>query len=275
VAVDAEQLELGTRQDGAQGRERLAARDRHAELLVLVRRRDELVPAGVHPGGDPEHHRSSHAALRCGVGHPADLRHGVQDDPAHPVVEGPRDLAIGLVVAVQPDVRPGNPRPDRHGELARAARIEPKPLLGHPARDRGAQERLACVVDVHGRTQGREGLGERLAERGGPSPEIRLVDHPRGGPVFRRERACVHAPDCEDASGGAGHAHRPHGRVEVCHIRSGALTPSRASPFASTVRVASFNHNRVRWTSVTGSSPTGVTRRWSYHLWYAPASSSR
>ena len=34
-------------------------------------------------------------------------------------------------------------------------------------------------------------------------------------------------------------------------------------------------HSRVRWPSVTGSSPRGVTRVASYHLWKSPASSSR
>src|SRR5690606_39563538 len=57
------------------------------------------------------------------------------------------------------------------------------------------------------------------------------------------------------------------GRRRGAHIRSGALTPSRSRPVASTWVVASLSHSRVRCASSTGCSPRGVTRHWSYHLW--------
>ena len=51
------------------------------------------------------------------------------------------------------------------------------------------------------------------------------------------------------------------------HILSGALTPSRNNPFRKTWPAASLSHKRVRCTSVTGSSPIGVTRQLSYQRW--------
>ena len=51
------------------------------------------------------------------------------------------------------------------------------------------------------------------------------------------------------------------GGMGAHYIRSGAVTPSRPSPLASTMRVASTSHSRARVRSVAGSSPIGSTRQ--------------
>ncbi len=59
------------------------------------------------------------------------------------------------------------------------------------------------------------------------------------------------------------------------YIRSGADTPIRFRPLRSTCPVASLSQSRVRCTSSTGASPSGITRQLSYQRWYDPASCSR
>ncbi len=55
---------------------------------------------------------------------------------------------------------------------------------------------------------------------------------------------------------------QPEGcEVGTTHIRSGAETPSRSSPLASTTRVASTSSSRARCRSDVSSSPRGSTRQ--------------
>jgi hypothetical protein len=54
---------------------------------------------------------------------------------------------------------------------------------------------------------------------------------------------------------------RPAGFVGVHHMRSGALTPSRPRPLASTTRVAATRSRRARWIGAGSSSPMGSTRQ--------------
>ena len=271
VRVDADELELRAGQDSEQGRHRLAARDRQAELLVLVRCGDVLVAPGVHARGDADHDRGSSASAvggvrGDGVGDAVHLDDRVDDDPADARVERAPDLRVGLVVAVQADVGPGHPGAQRDGQLAARRRVDPQPLLVRPAGHGGAQERLARVVHVdrgaHGAERGREGLP--VAAR--PGPEVRLVEHVGGRAVLGGQRAQVHPADAHGAVGPDAGARRPDLPVEA-HIRSGAPTPSRPRPLASTCRVASLSHRRVRCTSPSASSPSGVTRHCTYQAW--------
>src|SRR5690606_17012668 len=134
--------------------------------------------------------------------------------------------------------------------------------------------------DVHLGADRRERGPEGLAEGPGPGPQVGLVHQVGGGAVLGRERVDPQPAHVDDAAhaarrGGPGRARHRGAAGGRRHILSGADTPSRSSPLARTWRVASFSHSRVRCTSETSSSPKGVTRRWSYHLWYAPAISSR
>ena len=142
------------------------------------------------------------------------------------------------------------------------------PSSRHPAGHRGAEERLAGVEDVV--------AGERVAERAGPGPEVGLVEDVRRGAVLGDQLGQRHPADLEDAvdlargrrpqvarparwgrragaarTGPAGRRRRapsrPRGRP---HIRSGAETPSRPRPLASTVRVAATSTRRA---SLTGA----------------------
>ena len=274
MRVDAEQPQLGARQHGEQplhrGRVPVGRRDREAELLVLVGRRDVLVAARVHPGGHADHHRRAASRSRGdGVGDPVDLHERVDDDPADARVERPRDLRVRLVVAVQADVRAGDPGAQRDRELAARGGVDAQALLVHPARDRDGQERLARVVDVDARAD----LRERRLERARGSRGRGRAGRPRRGrrPGCRARRRASRTSTPADRHGTVGRPGDPGGPGLAgdrrAHIRSGALTPSRPRPLARTWRVASFSHRRVRCTSPTTSSPNGATRRWSYHLW--------
>src|SRR5207237_8910902 len=169
-----------------------------------------------------------------------------------------------------------------NGQLASGRDVEGEPFLLDPARNLRAEERLACVVDVDVRT-------ERLAKKSSPVTEVVLVQDVRGSVVLLGEIADVKATDGQHAIVAPLDRSRPDlwregvdvgrhlqprgsvvstlgvagtGRVRVAaHIRSGAETPSRPSPFDSTVRVASTSHSRARCRSVGSSSPTGRTRQ--------------
>src|SRR5690606_38272850 len=252
------------------------AREREPELLVLVRCRDVLVPTGVHTRRNADHDGRDDARLGREISDALDLAERVDDDPSDPCVARRTDLRVGLVVAVQADLSGGYASAQRDGELARRRRVDAQALGAHPARDGDREEGLSRVVDVHAGADRSEGGLEGLPVVPGPRAQVALVEDEGGSAVLCRELT--------DADAGEGHlavvvAHRSGGprRAEggARHMRSGAVTPRSSRPLASTWRVASLSHSRVRWVSETSSSPKGVTRRWSYHLWNAPASSSR
>ena len=195
VRVDAQQVQLGVgqhrEQRGHRGRVTVPARrDRQPELLVLVRGRDVLVPAGVHARGHAHHHRCGRSpALLDQRREALDLDERVDDDPAHAVLERSRELVVGLVVAVQADVRTRDARAQRDRELAARRGVHAQTLVVHPPRDRDRQERLARVVHVDPGAH----LGERGRERTpvarGTRAQVRLVEHVRGRSVLVGERA--------------------------------------------------------------------------------------
>ena len=186
-----------------------------------------------------------------------------------------------LLLPCSPIRAGGHLRPQRHGELAAGAGVQAQALLDHPAGDLGAQERLARVVHVGAAAQVGEGGVERRREVAGPGPEVRLVDHVGGGAVLGRDGDHVDVRDLEPAAaaaapdrarpqrrdqlvdvGGRAQPRRAEvalgvqrtGLVRAHYICSGADTPSRSRPRASTVRVASLTHSRVRCRSVISSS---------------------
>ena len=79
------------------------------------------------------------------------------------------DLGVGLVVAVQADVRAGHAAAQRDRQLATGRGVDAQALLVHPAGDSGAEERLARVVDVDVGADRGEGPREALAEGPGPA----------------------------------------------------------------------------------------------------------
>jgi len=267
VAVEAEEVEGGMVHDGAGGGERGPRRDGEPELLVLVPGGDELVGAGVDAGGDAEEGRGDDVELR---GDPADQVHlveGVDDDPAHAVGQRGADLAGGLVVAVQGDALGGHAAGQADRQFATAGGVEAEAVVPGELHHRDAGEGLGGVVHV----RAREATLRDEVDAGGLRPladasgQVGEVEDERRGSPLRRE---VGEPDAAEVRGlraawrderrrpGTGH-----------HMRSGAETPSRSRPFAMTRLVASFSQRRVRWASSTGSSPRGVTRQLSYHLW--------
>ena len=114
---------------------------------------------------------------------------GVDDDPAHPELDGPLELGDRLVVAVEADPvhREAGPLGDR--ELTAGADVEVQSLLGDPPGDRRTEERLACVVDVAAR--------EPVAERPGAGAEVLLVQDVRRGTVLGHQVGQPDSPDLE------------------------------------------------------------------------------
>ena len=111
---------------------------------------------------------------------PLDLVEGVDDDRPDPCGDGLAQLGDRLVVAVHADPLGREPGGKRDGELAAGAHVQAQALLGDPAGDRGAEERLAGVVDVF-RMRPRSG-------RVGPGapPQIRLVEQDHRRAVLAR-----------------------------------------------------------------------------------------
>src|SRR6478735_2137535 len=275
VAVQSEQAQrLGPGEDPPRGLEGVPAGQRQPELLVLVRRRDELVRVGLDPHGDTDEDRRDDTELGGNRGDALDLVEGVDDDAAHAVVEGIADLGDALVVAVQADPVAGDAGALGHGELAAGAHVEVQALVMDPARDLGAQEGLPRIEDVCATREALEHLGIRLLELPCARTEVVLVDD-----VCRRaEVTCqlgdAHPTDREDAVAPPPHGRRPEGRDEgvdvdrgleprgatialrvqrscfVCahgYILSGAAAPRRVSPLRKTIRTASASSSRAPW----------------------------
>ena len=183
--------------------------------------------------------------------------------------------------------REAGPQGDR--QFAAGADVQAKSGVVHPPGHRGAQERLAGVEDV--------AAGERFGVRPGAGADVTLVQqHERGavprGQVSYGEPAEVQYPVDPFSR------LRPDGRIDPVdvlgrrrrrrlgqhvgvprpgrmgrsahdiarslmpgYIRSGALTPSRPRPLASTTRVASHSHSRASVSAPGTSSPCGSTRQ--------------
>ena len=232
--------------------------------------------------GDPDEHvLHGSGVLRHRV-QPGDLQQGVHDHRTHPGRDTGPELVDGLVVAVHGDPIRGKSRLQGHGQLAPGAHVQRQTLLGHPTGDLDGEKRLGRVVHVL-----------RCAEGGGHLPaapaEVVLVDDEQRGAVGGREVAHVHPGQGDHAVLAPAGAARPHldrqlghrgggrgavgtvvgrGHVGVprtCgvrpHIRSGALTPSRASPVAKTCRVAAHRARRAECSGAGSSSPCGSTRQ--------------
>ena len=203
------------------------------------------------------------------VGEALDLVEGVDDDPADTELDGALELAQALVVAVEADALHREARPLGDEQLAARADVEVQPLLGQPAHDGRAEEGLAGVEDVvaanaslkarararksassrtyAGEPCSRDQVGQRdsadaehaVGLGGGLRPEQlgtsslgSLGSRSQAGPR-RAPSACAQPDGCE---------------VGTRHIRSGAETPSRRRPLASTVRVATTSISRARLT---------------------------
>ena len=245
------------------------AGEREAELLVLVRGRDELVGVRLDAHGDAGSSPAPVAPRSRGHGvEPGDLvRTSRRTTYPTPASTAATSSSIGLVVAVERDPLRREARPQRDRQLATAADVQAQPLVGDPAGDLRAQERLGGVVHRPRAERGGEIRGTRLRKSassmtnsGVPYRCCEVADVHAGqrdhtvrrrggrraatprGPARRGRRRCPGArprtrPWCSTpaCSGPAGWAFTA---VPSYQIRSGALTPSSPSPFASTRRAA-------------------------------------
>ena len=221
--------------------------------------------------------------------------------------------ATDLLLPCMPMRLAGKPAASATASSPPVQTSRPRPSSAIQRADRGAEERLARVVDVH--------AGERAGVGAGPGAQVVLVQEERRGAVLRDELG--HRDAAEGAArrrpGRPSRARSP-GRWRCCppagsaaarraarrraaappggrcgsrtaslrsargkqaaapiirsaslahHIRSGALTPSSRSPFASTTRVASLTQARVRLAAVISASPLGTMRHSSvsYQRW--------
>ena len=119
----------------------VAAGQREAELLVLVRGRDELVGVRLDADRDPDHHRDRvrRRAVLGQPGQPGDLVEGVDDDGADPGLHRGRQLGRRLVRPVQRDPLAAGIRPAAPASVHRPCR---RPA---PAPRRAASARSRCT----------------------------------------------------------------------------------------------------------------------------------
>ena len=206
VAVQAAQLERRLGEHRGDGLGRGAAVQAEAELAVLLAGGDVLVGVGLDARRDPQVDRLPHAGARrrrrrAGRARRRSRRRRARRRPGPPAPARRPTCCCRGTAAVRREAGA-----QRDGELAAGADVEPQPLLGHPARDRGAQERLGGVVDVAAR--------EGVAPGPAAGAEVGLVEHVRRGAELGRERPHVDAAELEDAVVGAAGAApaRPGGR---------------------------------------------------------------
>ncbi len=192
----------GVVEDPAARLERVPAGQREAELLVLVRGGDELVGVRLHPHGGPDEHRLPPTALLGQPGQPGDLGERVDHDPADAGVERLLQLGDGLVVAVEGDPVRRHLGPQRRGQLAAGADVEPEALLDHPA-----QRRRGCRTPW-----------PRSARRRPRTPA-----RSRGSGSGSRPRP-ARTPGCRTRSPGRGR--RPR-RARARRTRPGSRSPAR------------------------------------------------
>lgn len=109
MRVDPDEFERVERQRPPHGLGGLPVGERDPELLVLVRRGDELVRVRFDAHGHPDLHPLPLAQGLRDVGDPHDLLEGVEHDPPDTGLDGRTDLVHGLVVAVEGDAVGGHP----------------------------------------------------------------------------------------------------------------------------------------------------------------------
>ena len=92
-----------------------------------------------------------------------------------------------LLLPWKPTRSIGKPARSATAQLAAGADVEGEPVLGQPARDGRAEERLAGVEDVV--------AGEGVAEGAGPGAEVVLVEDVRRRAVLADQLGQRHSPD--------------------------------------------------------------------------------
>ena len=196
-----------------------ASVEREAELLVLVRGREEVVGLGVHAAVDAQQHGLRARRARSTIARAARSRSrlSMTIEPM-PTVDGPLELGDALVVAVEAEARGVGARGEGDGELAAGADVDGEALLGHPADDLGAtgtpcrrSRRAPARRAARPRPEGVEGArrvrahlvlvdhverrAESLAQRGGGDAAMRRTPSSSRaaacGPDARRERVRV------------------------------------------------------------------------------------
>ena len=238
---------------------RRAAGHRQPELLVFVCGGDELVRVRLDPDSETNVDVLDDAGLaRDGI-EALDFGDRVQDDVPDTDFDRRGQFRDGFVVAVEGNPLRREASVQRDGELAAGGHIEREPFLVDPAGNLAAQEGLGRVAHVVAAAKG----GRELAA---PGTEVVLVDDEQRGAVLLSELGQRDSGEAGDTGFVANDVVRPHirrkpqqlvgrlrsrraigvpglfgvpraGRVYV-HIRSGAVTPSIASPLAITWRVA-------------------------------------
>ena len=242
VAVQPDQLERGQSEHRADRLSSSAARQREAELLVLLAGLDVLVgvrlDARRHADVDPLAHAVA-LGDRCQA---LDLDGAVDDETADAGADPALELGDALVVAVEQQPLGGEACLQRDGQLAAGAHVERQALLGDPAGDRRAEERLAGVVDV--------AVVERLPPAHGTAPGSR----PRRG---RRRGVPNSAARSRDVDPGQ----REHARRRRGPPRAGQTTGSRSVPAHGPRRVVTSAPVRSRRAGAGRSpAPTRVAR---------------
>jgi hypothetical protein len=88
---------------------RAGRQQRHAEFLILVRRGNILVPACMDAGCDAQHDLGAFAEIVCDGSDAGRLARLIDDDFGEALLDGERDLLVGLVIAMQHQPPARNP----------------------------------------------------------------------------------------------------------------------------------------------------------------------
>src|SRR5262249_40860442 len=147
VTVQADQAQIVGVEDTRHRRQRVAGGDGEAELLVLVRGRDELVGVRVHTGRAADQDLGDNPGSTGDVVEALDLDHRVEHDVPDPGAHCGLQFGRRFVVAMQSDSLRREACVQRDGQFARGTDVECQPLVAYPAGNFAAQESLGRVVN--------------------------------------------------------------------------------------------------------------------------------
>ena len=180
VGVDADQFQPRLVGTGGERRRRAAAGDGEAELLIFVCGGDVLMRVRLHPGRGA-HHDPGRGYPRSAARAPSRSISAKESTMKRPTPASSAWASSSglLLLPCSPTRSMSMPARCSTASSPPVQTSMTQPLLAHPPRDRGAEERLARVVDVPS--------GERLREGPGTGPQVGLVQHVRRGTDASRQ----------------------------------------------------------------------------------------
>ena len=232
-------------------------RQREAELLILVRRREEVVGLGVHAAVDAHEHRLHGVAALDDRGEALELDPAVDHDRADAHLDGALELGDRLVVAVEAEASRVGAGGEGDRELSPGAHVDREALFGDPADHLGATGRPcrrsrrgpACRARQPPRGT-RRGCGGRSRAprprrgRRGASRTSRAGSSRRCRPPGARRACC--AARCRATPKGRANWHRPARRAQTDSRIGCAERQTRVGPIGGSFDASPSGPDPVR-----------------------------